>query len=706
MKQIFQYLDSGKTKLIELPPPRLERGEVLIRSKFSLISSGTERMLINFGKSNLISKAKNQPEKVSEVISKIKSEGVFNTLDAVSNKLDKPLPLGYCNAGTIVEVGEDVTSFKVGDRVVSNGFHAELVTVSENLCALIPDEVSFEEASFTVIAAVGLQGIRLLKPTLGETIAVSGLGVVGLITCQLLLANGCKVLGLDPDQSKCELANILGVETFCISNKSNPSNWCLSKTKGIGVDGFLVTASTTSSDPIYVAANSSRKRGRIVLIGVTGLDLKRELFYKKELTFQVSCSYGPGRYDKNYEEKNEDYPIGYVRWTEKRNFEAILDLMEKGHINIDALISYRYKFEEAVKAYQHLNESEALGITLSYDNKELDNFDKKTKLILKENHSEQATDHKVSFVGGGNYASRVLIPLFRKRTSLHTLVTNNGINSTHHGKKNGFLFASSSIDDLIEDNSNIGIVATQHNLHANQTIFLLNNHKNVFVEKPLALTLTELDDIKKALNNSNGDLMVGYNRRFAPQTKKIKNLLQSKTGPKTIIMTMNAGMIPDDHWTQDKKTGGGRIIGEACHYIDLMRFIVGHKITSYNAIKISPKSNTLKITSDKSIINLEFDDGSIGTINYFANGDKSYPKEKITIFCDNSILELTNFIKLKAYGFKKFKKYNLWRQDKGQKNMIEEFLKFISKKSSPPIPYDEIFEVSEASIRIAKLLED
>lgn len=701
MKQIFQYLDSGKTKLIELPPPRLERGEVLIRSEFSLISSGTERMLINFGKSNLVSKAKSQPEKVSEVISKIKSEGIFNTLDAVSNKLDKPLPLGYCNAGIIVEVGENVTSFKVGDRVVSNGFHAELVTVSENLCALIPDEVSFEEAAFTVIAAVGLQGIRLLKPTLGETIAVSGLGIIGLITCQLLLANGCKVLGLDPDQSKCELANIFGVETFCISNESNPTNWCLSKTNGVGVDGFLVTASTSSSNPIYVAANSSRKRGRIVLVGVTGLDLKRELFYKKELTFQVSCSYGPGRYDKSYEVENSDYPIGYVRWTEKRNFEAILDLLSLGILDFKKLIEKRFDFEDALDAYKLLLEkSGSLGILLSYKN-DPDKNNHKIKINPLENYNSQPTEPVLGFIGAGNYSSRTLLPAFRNSGANFQIICSlKGANAMHYGRKFSFKEVTTNDDDVFSNEiCNTVIISTRHNSHAELINKALNAGKNVFVEKPLCLNKSELKAIKETLkksiiskskNNSHSPLlMVGYNRRFSPLITKLKKFLKNLNGPKAFIYTCNAGFLDSNHWLNDPKIGGGRFLGECCHFVDLLFFLSEEKITD---IKICSPLKDKKIP-ETFTVNLQFEKGSIGSIHYFSNGSKLLPKERIEVFSEKTVFRLENFKKLKAWGYKGFSSQRLLTQDKGQKNCTSAFLNAIRKGECSPIPIEEIFEV-------------
>ena len=701
MKQIFQYLDSGETKIIELPPPRLKRGEVLIRSKFSLISSGTERMLINFGKSNIISKAKNQPEKVSEVITKIKSDGILNTLEAVSNKLDKPLPLGYCNAGIVIQIGEGVSSFKVGDRVVSNGYHAELVTVSENLCALIPEEVSFEDAAFTVIASIGLQGIRLLKPTLGETIAVSGLGIIGLITCQLLIANGCKVLGLDPDQSKCDLASLFGVETFCISNNNNPTNWCLSKTKEVGVDGFIVTASTTSSDPIHIAANSSRKRGRIILVGVTGLDLNRNLFYKKELTFQVSCSYGPGRYDKSYEVENYDYPIGFVRWTEKRNFEAILDLLDAGVLDFEKLIEKKYNFDDALDAYNLLLEkSSSLGILLAYKKEpELNSY--KIKINSSADYKTSSPNEPVlGCIGAGNYSSRTLLPAFKKSgANFHIICSLKGASAMHYGKKFSFKEVTTNEEEVFSNKiCNTVIISTRHDSHAELTKRALLAGKNVFVEKPLCLNINELNSIEDAYrkiinqddkNNYPPILMVGYNRRFSPLITKLKKFLNNLNGPKAFIYTCNSGFLDSNHWLNDPNIGGGRFLGECCHFVDLLYFLSQEKIKN---IKICSPLNE-KNSPETFTVNIQFEKGSIGSIHYFSNGSKLLPKERIEVFSDKTIFRLDNFKKLKAWGYKGFSSQRLLTQDKGQKNCTSAFLNAIRKGESSPIPLEEIFEV-------------
>ena len=586
MKQVLQSLKTGVTEVAEVPCPAAKRGQLLIRSSQTLVSAGTERMLVEFGKANLVNKARQQPDKVRMVLDKINTDGLLPTIDAVRSKLDQPLPLGYCNAGVIVD--SNVNGFEVGDRVVSNGNHAEVVRVPKNLCAKIPDEVDNETAAFTVLGAIGLQGIRLIQPTLGEAIVVTGLGLVGLMCVQMLRANGCRVLGIDFDSHKCDLARQYGAETVDLSKGEDALIAAQNFSRGRGVDGVLITAASRADDIMHQSAEMCRKRGRIVLVGVVGLNLRRDDFFQKEISFQVSASYGPGRYDSLYEEHGQDYPVGFVRWTEQRNFEAVLDMMACGTLEVKSLITHRFKIDDAIDAYKLLDDSTALGIVLEYP--------AKTEQILRATSVELNTTIKgkskhtssvpiVGFIGAGNYASRTLIPAFKAGGAvLDTLVTSGGISGVHHGKKNGFRTTSTEIDDII-NNKNINTIAivTRHDAHANQVVTALNAGNNVFVEKPLALTLEELDLIDSTYNNAKFSkplrLMVGFNRRFAPHIIKIKELLNAHRTPKTIIITVNAGSIPGEHWVQDLNVGGGRIVGEACHFIDLMRFLIGFPIT-------------------------------------------------------------------------------------------------------------------------------
>ncbi len=701
MKQILQNLSNGNTIVENVPCPQSKKGHILINTSKTLVSSGTERMLVDFGKANVIEKALQQPDKVKMAIEKIKTDGLISTVDAISSKLDQPLPLGYCNVG-IVHDGSD-TKFKNGTRVVSNGYHAEVVCVPKNLIASIPDNVDDETAAFTILGAIAMQGIRLVSPTIGETIVVIGLGLIGLLAVQILKANGCRVLAVDFDSTKCELAKQFGAEVVVLSKDEDPITMAEAFSRGQGVDAVIITASSKSNDVVHQAATMCRKRGQIVLVGVVGLKLNRADFYEKELTFQVSCSYGPGRYDDIYEAKGIDYPYGFVRWTEQRNFEAVLDLMASGSINVKQLISHRFKIDDAAKAYEQLDDSASLGIMLNYSNDSKKLLSTNT-VELSENKNFQGQKGNISFIGGGNYASRILIPEFRSAgANLITLVTKGGMSAVHHGKKNGFLKASTNIEQALDDAVDSVVIATQHNLHASQTVKALEAGKNVFVEKPLALTHDEIDKIEASHKKFKSMVMVGYNRRFSPHIQKIKSLLDAKPSPKTFIMTMSAGEIPKEHWTQDAEIGGGRIIGEACHYIDLMRFLAGSKIKSFNAVKMG-ENDFVEVTEDKALISMSFEDGSVGSIHYFANGGKSFPKERIEVFCDDAVLQLDNFRKLRGFGWKGFNKMNTWSQDKGQKKCVDAFMKCVREGKKNPIPQNEIFEVARVSVDIAELL--
>ncbi len=709
MKQILQNIANGETQLVEIPCPQAKNGELLISTTKSLVSVGTERMLIDFGKSGWIAKARSQPDKVKMVLNKVKTDGLITTIDTVRSKLDQPLPLGYCNVGIVQSNGG--THFKVGKRVISNGNHAEIVRVPQNLCAEIPDNVDDESAAFTVLASIALQGIRIANPTIGETVVVTGLGLIGLITVQILRANGCRVLGIDFDSSKCELARQFGAETVDLSKDEDPISVANSFSRGRGVDAVIITASTKSNEPVSQAANMCRKRGRVVLVGVVGLELSRADFYEKEISFQVSCSYGPGRYDSDYEDKGIDYPIGFVRWTEQRNFEAVLDLMSSGAINMQPLISHRFEIDDAIDAYKCLDDRSSLGILLNYSSSSEELLAKKVVKIGSA-LEYQAQDVVCGFMGGGNYASRVLIPAFKSAgAKLDTLLTSGGVNSVHHGKKNEFVNASTDASQMLQNTDiNTVVIATQHNLHAEQVVSALNAGKNVFVEKPLALSHSELDLIENAYNEQLSNnaanqcrLMVGYNRRFAPHIIKMKSLLASSSEPKSFIMTMNAGAIPSDHWTQDQAIGGGRIIGEACHYIDLMRFLAGSEITGFTATCMGAAAG-VEVTEDKASITLTFKDGSFGTIHYLANGGKAFAKERIEVFANHGVLQLDNFRKLEGFDWSGFRKDKLNSQDKGQHTCTKAFIESIESGQSSPISFDEIMEVARISVDIAESL--
>lgn len=701
MQKLFQSLQSGDTFLVECPSPNVKPSGILIDTKVSLISLGTEKMLMDFGKANYIQKALQQPDKVRMVLEKIKVDGVLSTAESVRSKLNDPIALGYCNVGEIVAVGPRVTQFSVGQRVVSNGPHSNVVSVAENLCCAIPDEVSDDDAAFTVLASIGLQGIRLASPTLGETFVVIGAGLIGLLTIQLLVSQGCRVLAIDLDESRLKLAEKFGAKICNIALGQDPVKIGREFSRGRGVDGVLVTASTKSNDPVAQAARMCRKRGRIILVGVAGLQLNRNDFYEKELSFQVSCSYGPGRYDPAYEEECHDYPFGFVRWTEQRNFEAVLDMMAAGKLDVKSLVSHRFDFSDAEKAYQMLDsDRSALGMLLDYPG---DRNSRHVDYVKLANYSVKPARLSLGFIGAGNYASRMLIPAFKKTgVNLSSVVTASGSSAVIHGKRAGFTEATTNIKRLLNDTETAGVViVTQHNSHASLVVDVLKAGKHVFVEKPLALTLDELQNIKNAWQAQNEKevkyLMVGFNRRFSPLTIKMKELLSSVGQPKSIIMTMNAGYIPADHWAQDPRVGGGRIIGEACHYIDLMRFLVGAPAISIQA-RCMGRHPSLSVAEDKASITLGFEDGSLGTIHYFANGASSFPKERIEVFVAGRVLQIDNFRKMKGFGWPSFSKHFLWKQDKGQSSCARAFVDSIEKGLPCPIPPDEIFEVARVSI--------
>lgn len=704
MKKILQNLSTGQSELVEAPAPQSRKGGLLIDTVVSLISAGTERMLVDFGKSGVLAKARSQPDKLVQVLEKAKTEGVMITLDAVRSKLAQPIPLGYCNVGVVRESLAE--GFEVGDRVVSNGEHADVISVPRNLCAKIPDAVSDEEASFTVVASIGLQGIRLAQPSLGEAFVVTGVGLIGLLTVQLLRAQGCRVLAIDFDSHKLEIARTFGAETCNLGAGEDPVAAGMAFSRGAGVDGVIITASTKSSDPVTQAARMSRKRGRIVLVGVTGLELNRADFYEKELTFQVSCSYGPGRYDPSYEDHGRDYPLGFVRWTEQRNFVAVLDLMANGQLDVTTLITCREPFEHAPAAYDKLTTDKSmLGILLTYGHAVEPRHIRSVALPVTETAPKR--NAIVGFVGAGNYASRMLIPAFKSAgAKLHTIASAGGTNGVIHGRRAGFAYATSDTDVLLSsDEINTLAIVTRHNSHATFTSKALEAGKHVFVEKPLALTLEELEQVQAGHAASDCHLMVGFNRRFSPLIQTMKRLLATISEPKSFVMVMNAGAIPADHWTQDPLIGGGRIIGEACHYIDLMRHLVGAPILSVQARRMGHNDN-FQITEDKAAIVLGFADGSFGTIHYVANGGSAFPKERIEVFTAGRTLQLDNFIKLKGFNWPGFKKQSLWRQDKGQKACVAAFLKVIEKGGPSPIPTDELFEVARITIEAATILRE
>lgn len=699
MKQVLQNLKTGDLEVTDVPVPIVKPGHLLIQTRCSLISAGTERMLVSFAKSGLISKARQQPEKAKQVIDKIRTDGILPTMHSVFARLDEPLPLGYCNCGVVLEMGEGVEDFKVGDRAASNGPHAEIVCVPKNLCAKVPDSISDEQAVFAVLASIGLQGIRLIKPTFGETIVVTGLGLIGLMCVQMLKSCGCKVIGIDLDKGKLELARKFGAEVIDAAIGAGVVASAMAKSNGNGVDGVLITASAKEDSIVHQAAQMCRKRGRIVLVGVVDLSFDRADFYEKELTFQVSCSYGPGRYDSNYEDKGQDYPYGFVRWTEQRNFEAILDTFSAGRLDVSDLISERIPQSEAAKAYKMLIDDPsktALILTYPAGEAKMEATVVSPVEFVKPVSVPQVV---VGVVGAGNFAKITLLPILKSLGARRKTVADiNGVAGAHAARKFGFEQTTNDYKKILNDPEiNTVFITTRHDLHARMVIEALKAGKHVHVEKPLCLNRKELSKIKEAyLKAQDRQLLVGFNRRFSPHAQKIRSLVASRTAPICMTWLINAGYIPADMWVQDRAIGGGRIIGEGCHWIDFMRYVVGEPIVSVSATMMG-EVRGVGIRDDKMVISLELADGSVGTLQYFANGHRSYPKETFELFCEGKVLHLDNFKKLAGYGWSSFRKMNLFSQDKGHKAEFSGFVKLVADGGEPLIRFNEIENVMLAS---------
>ena len=684
MKQIIQDLKKGDTLLEEVPVPKVKAGSVLIRTTRSLVSLGTERMLVDFGK------ARQQPDKVKMVLDKVKTDGLKPTMEAVFNKLGQPLPLGYCNVGEVVAVGKGVMEFQIGDRVASNGNHAEYVCIPKNLVAKIPDNVSDEEAAFTIIGAIGLQGIRLLKPTFGETIVVVGLGLIGLVTAELLLANGCNVVGFDFDAKKVALAKEKGIVAINPGEGTDQVKFIENYTNGVGADGVIITASNKSNEIISQSAQMCRKRGRIILVGVIGLDISRADFYEKEISFQVSCSYGPGRYDDNYEQKGQDYPIGYVRWTEKRNFEAILSAISKKVLKVEPLITERISLNDYQSIYGNMNNPNSIASILVYDN----NAEQKS-VVAMDQKSFKGQKGVIGIVGAGNFTSATILPSLKKiGAKVKYIASSGGLTGTIMAKKYAISNSTTDYSEILQDDEvDLVLITTRHNMHAAMVLEAIKAGKSVFVEKPLAIRETEMEDIIAAYMDAQVQVSVGFNRRFAPLALKMKKLLGSDESPMNIVATMNAGAIPPEMWVHDMEIGGGRILGEACHYIDLCSYLTGSTVVGVcmNAMGTHPQENT-----DNASILLKYENGSNAVINYFSNGSKAYSKERVEVFSQERTLVMDNWRKLKAYGFKGFSKSST-KQDKGHFNQFQQLVQQQKLGGQPIIPFNSIINTTKAS---------
>lgn len=695
-------MKTGELTVADVPPPLVKSGQLLVRTSASLISAGTEKSKIDLGKKSLLGKARERPDLVKKVIDKIKTEGLSSTFTAVKAKLDAAIPLGYSAAGIVAEVGEGVEGFKVGTRVACAGAgyasHAEMISVPKNLCVQVPDKVGFDEAAFGTLGAIALQGVRLAAPTLGEAVVVIGLGLLGQITVQLLRANGCRVFGVDTDVAKFELARTLGAEMCASPDAAAPliSDW----SRGRGADAVLITAATSSNEPLELAGEISRLKGRVVVVGLVGMGVPREAYYLKELSLQVSMSYGPGRYDAEYEERGHDYPFSYVRWTEGRNIEAFLDLVADGSVQIDKLITHRFPIEQGEAAYK-LIEGKAnepyLGIVLQYDVKK----PLEKTISLKSASSAPVASVRLGMIGAGSYARKFLLPNLKSNgVEFCSIATASGLSASDIGKQYGFVSCVSDGDQVIADeDANLIIVATRHDSHASLATAALRAGKHVFVEKPLAMNDDELTSVLDAAANSDGRLMVGFNRRFSPAALHAKDFFSERQTPLSILYRVNAGRIAKDSWIQDATEGGGRIVGEVCHFIDLMQYLTGSLTTRVFAESVASRDS--RVTDDDSIfITLRFADGSNGTIAYLAEGDKALEKERVEIFGGGRSCVIDDFRRVSMFaGGRETSKKSIG-QDKGQADEIRAVCEFVKNGGGAPISLDDLAATTRATFRI------
>lgn len=701
VKQVIQNFKSGELYVDEVPAPSLAKGMVLVENKFSLISAGTERGTVKVGKASLLGKAKQRPDLVAQVLQNIKKEGLRATLDKVQTKLDSLKALGYSTSGVVSAAMDSDRQFKSGDRVACAGqdyaSHAEVVSVPQNLVAKIPDNVSYEEASFTTLGAIALQGVRQAEPKLGENVCVIGLGLLGQITCQLLKANGCRVFGIDLSDSLIKLAREISADNAIHRNDDNLLTIAKNFSDGYGFDSIIITAAAPTNDPIELSAELARKKGKVVIVGAVKMDIPRDPhFYRKELDLRMSCSYGPGRYDPNYEEGGMDYPYSYVRWTEQRNMQAFLDLVSKGALNLKPLVSHEFSIDQAEKAYDIVlgkTPEPHIGILLNYPDSSKKS---KTNINIKQ---DIVNEINVGFIGAGSFAQSYLIPNAKSwGVSFDSVVTSKGITSKNVADKFGFNNASANADDILK-NSNINTVfiATPHSSHAQYVIQALQNGKNVFVEKPLAMNEEELESVKEAYANNPQALLVGFNRRFAPISKVIKKEFSNLNEPLVMNFRINAGFIPKDHWTQNDDLGGGRIIGEMCHFIDLMQFFTNSDPVKVYADCINSKNSEIK-NDDNIAITIKFSDGSVGNLLYLANGDKSMTKEKIEIFGGGKIGVIHNFRSGELHKNGKVSKLKF--DGKGHKQEVYSFLDALDTGKVSPIEFDSIYKTTLTTFKI------
>ena len=706
MKQLTQQLKSGKMEILEVPFPALNKEAILVHNHFSVISAGTEGKTVTDARKGYVAKAKSRKKEVKAVIEMVKSNGLLPTYKLVMNKLEAPAALGYSTAGEVIAVGEDVTAFKVGDFVACGGAsasHADVVSVPVNLAVVVPKEVDLKQAAFSTIAAIAIQGIRQADLRMGENCLIIGMGIIGQITYKILEASGMYPIGIDVSDAQVQQSKYAGIQHVYNRNQEGIEEIIMNFSSGYGADAIIITAGTSSLDPVEFAGAMARKKSKVVIVGAVPTGFSRMHYYKKELELKMSMSYGPGRSDINYEEKGIDYPIGYVRWTENRNMQSYIELLASKRLDISNLISHTYSLDEAPKAYDMIlarNEPFA-GILIQYE----EDVQLKRKVELN-NQTYKPEEANIGFIGAGSFAQGTLMPNMKGYCNFIGIATGRGTTAKYVGDKYGFNYLAESADEIVKDNEiNTVFITTRHNLHAENILNAIQNDKNVFVEKPLAMNEEELSEIKDAYEAANlkgnpKQVMVGFNRRFSPAVQDLKKLFLSEQ-MKSIAIRVNSGVMPVDHWVNDPEIGGGRIIGEACHFIDLAMFLAGSPIVSVSADAMQD-ANKLNNTV---VINLKMKNGSIASINYFANGNKAVPKEQIEVFSGGTIAQIDDFRSLKTFG-NKSKTIKYKGQDKGHANGVQTFLKSISKGQPCPIPFEESYLSMLATFKVNQSLKD
>ena len=709
MKQIIQSYKNGRISLAEVPEPGAKAGGVLVRVAASLISPGTEKLMIEMGQKSLLGKARARPDLVRQAWAKAQKEGFISVFKEAMNRLDEPIPLGYSAAGVVLEVGAGVSGFQPGDRVAAAGAgfasHAEVIWVPENLCVPIPEGVCFEEAAFVMLGGIALHGVRQAGLTLGETGVVIGLGLLGLLSVQFLAAQGCRVIGVDLDRQKCELARELGAELALISGKDDVEEAVANLTHGGGADAVIITAASSDPRPVRLAEAVARERARLVLVGVAELSLTRKAFWDKELLFTVSKAGGPGSLEPLYEAKGFDYPLSLVRWTERRNLAAFLDLVARRRVRVDKLITHRFPIDQALEAYDLIlkNREPYIGVLLNYPQPEgyrgeVDESPPTRKVWLKPSPStgDSVNPQALGLIGGGMFTKNILLPSLIKVPGVRLMgaATTTGVTAQHLANKFGFAYATTDYKELLAD-PGIGsvIITTRHNLHAPMVLEALAAGKHIFVEKPLCLTEAELEKIIAAYDGSKL-LMVGFNRRFAPLARLVKAMLALRTTPLMMTYRVNAGYIPGDHWVHDPEVGGGRLLGEVCHFIDFMHYMSDSKASAVSVTNISGSLGKYR-QDDNLNITLTFRDGSIGNILYTAKGPKAFSRERFEVFCEDSAAVIEDFRLgqiVQAGRTRKIKKFSI---DMG----YQAELAFFCQATGDSSQYRELFNSFAASAR-------